>query len=100
MRDGLSLLDQACSFCEGPITAEAVRNLLGIIPRDIYFDLTEAIGESKSAEVLKSLASVLDEGGDVGEFTDGLMEHFRHLLVGCVSKDLGGEDLPEGEEEP
>jgi DNA polymerase-3 subunit gamma/tau len=98
MRDGLSLLDQACSFCEGPITAEAVRNLLGIIPRDIYFDLTEAIGESKSAAVLRSLASVLDEGGDVGEFTDGLMEHFRHLLVACVSEDLKGEDLSEADQ--
>ena len=98
LRDGLSLLDQACSFCEGAITAEALRNLLGIIPRDVYFDLTEAILEGQSAEVLGSLASVLDEGGDVGEFTDGLMEHFRHLLVACVSRGLEGEDLAEADQ--
>ncbi len=98
LRDGLSLLDQACSFCEGAITAEALRNLLGIIPRDVYFDLTEAILEGQSAEVLGSLASVLDEGGDVGEFADGLMEHFRHLLVACVSRGLEGEDLAEADQ--
>jgi DNA polymerase-3 subunit gamma/tau len=98
MRDGLSILDQACSFCEAAITAEAVRNLLGIIPRDVYFDLTEAISKGQSARALNALATVLDEGGDVGEFTNGLMEHFRHLLVACVSKDLSGEDLPNSDQ--
>ena len=97
MRDALSLLDQVVSFSEDGITAEAVQNLLGLIPRDLYFNLTQAILEQDGATALKVVENLVEEGGDIGEFTDGLLEHFRHLLVACVEGELNDEDLPQAD---
>lgn len=97
MRDALSLLDQIVAFSEGTITEEAVRNLLGIIPRDVYFELTQAILDRDGAAALNVVARVMEAGGDVGEFTEGLLEHGRHLLVARVSEGMEGEDLAEAD---
>ncbi len=97
MRDALSLLDQVVAFSEGAITEEAARNLLGIIPRDVYFELTQAILDRDGAAALNVVARVIEEGGDVGEFTEGLLGHGRHLLVARVSEGMEGEGLPESD---
>ena len=51
MRDGLSLLDQAIAYSAGPVTLEAVRNMLGIVDSDVLVRMTEAVlaGEAKKA---------------------------------------------------
>ncbi len=49
MRDALSLLDQVIAFSESGITDEAVQDLLGLISRDMYFDLTQAIVDRDGA---------------------------------------------------
>ncbi|MCZ6634733.1 MAG: DNA polymerase III subunit gamma/tau [bacterium] len=97
MRDALSFLDQVVSFSEDGITVEAVQDLLGLIPRDLYFDLTQAILERDGAAALKGVENLVEEGGDIGEFADGLLEHFRHLLVACVEGELNDEDLPQAD---
>ncbi len=97
LRDALSLLDQVVAFSQEAITGEAVRNLLGIVPRDMYFELTQAILEKDGAAALDVVARVMEEGGDVGEFTEGLLEHGRHLLVARVSEKMEEEDLPEAD---
>jgi DNA polymerase III subunit gamma/tau len=97
MRDGLSLLEQMLAFSETEITADIVRDLLGIIPRDLYFDLFDAILARDGKAALGVVASVMEEGGDVGEFTQGLLEHLRHLLIASVSKSMAAEDLPEAD---
>ena len=99
MRDALGLLDQVLSFTEGDITGEAVQELLGIIPRDLYFELTQAILDQNGADALRLVARLVEEGGDIGEFTDGLLEHLRHLLVACVEGKLIDEDLPKADRE-
>src|ERR1700674_1315148 len=43
MRDGLSILDQVLSFGEGPVTAERVREVLGLIPDDLYGEMLPVI---------------------------------------------------------
>src|SRR2546421_193439 len=39
MRDALSLLDQVLSFGEGPVTAARVREVLGLVPDEVYREL-------------------------------------------------------------
>jgi DNA polymerase-3 subunit gamma/tau len=94
MRDALSLLDQVVAFSDSGVTVEAVQDLLGIIPRDLYFELTKGIQNKASAEVLGVVERLVQEGGDIGEFVEGLMEHFRHLLVACAVGELTDDDLP------
>ena len=95
MRDALSLLDQVIAFSDAGITEDAVQNLLGLISRDVYFDLTQAIVERDGARALGIVDELAREGSDLGEFVAGLMAHFRHLLVACAAGDLTDENLPE-----
>src|SRR5512147_1667945 len=39
MRDALSIIDQVRAFGEGPVTADRVREVLGLIPDDVYGEL-------------------------------------------------------------
>ena len=93
LRDAENLLDQAIAYTDGPVSAGAVRDLLGVIPVDVYFELTQAALDSDGASALRAVERVLDGGGDTGEFTQGLLEHVRYLLVARVSDGLAGDDL-------
>ena len=97
MRDALSLLDQVIAFSDADITEDAIQNLLGLIPRDVYFDLTQAIVDRDGARALEIVDELAREGSDLGEFVAGLMAHFRHLLVACAAGDLTDENLPEAD---
>ena len=97
MRDALSLLDQVIAFSDADITEDAIQNLLGLIPRDVYFDLTQAILGRDGARALEIVDELAREGSDLGEFVAGLMAHFRHLLVACAAGDLTDENLPESD---
>ncbi len=98
LRDAENLLDQAIAFTDGSVSAGAVRDLLGVIPTDTFFELTQAMLDSDTATALRNVGLVLDGGGDAGEFTQGLLEHVRHLLVARVSDGLAGDDLSEADQ--
>jgi DNA polymerase-3 subunit gamma/tau len=51
MRDALSVLDQCLSFGEGPITAAAVREVLGLIGDDQYAEVLRLVMEKDSGGV-------------------------------------------------
>ncbi|MGH7531637.1 MAG: DNA polymerase III subunit gamma/tau [Gemmatimonadales bacterium] len=90
MRDALSLLDQVVSFGGGPVTAERVRAVLGLIPEELYADMLRCIVERDAAGVFRLVEQLLDAGADLGEFVNGAGETLRAvLLVG-----VGGQ--PEG----
>src|SRR3989449_489308 len=90
MRDGLSILDQVLSFGEGPVTAQRVREVLGLIPEDVYGELLRLVAERDAKAVFPVVDRLVDAGADLGEFVAGAGETLRAvLLVG-----LGGK--PEG----
>jgi DNA polymerase-3 subunit gamma/tau len=90
MRDALSLLDQVLSFGEGPVTAARVREVLGLIPDELYAELLRAIVERDAAAVFPLVERLLEAGADLGEFVNGAGETLRALLLVGV----GGQ--PEG----
>src|SRR6266581_740907 len=90
MRDALSMLDQVLSFGEGPVTAARVREVLGLIPDELYSEMLRAIVEHDSGAVFPLVERLLDAGADLGEFVNGAAETLRALLLVGV----GGQ--PEG----
>src|SRR5437773_2969764 len=90
MRDALSLLDQVLSFGEGPVTAARVREVLGLIPDELYAEMLRAIAERDPAAVFPLVERLLDAGADLSEFVNGAGETLRALLLTGV----GGQ--PEG----
>ncbi|MGE5800704.1 MAG: DNA polymerase III subunit gamma/tau [Gemmatimonadota bacterium] len=90
MRDGLSLLDQVLSFGEGPVTAARVREVLGLIPDELYSEMLRAVAERDAAAIFPLVERLLEAGADLGEFVNGAGETLRALLLVGV----GGQ--PEG----
>src|SRR5438874_3411629 len=62
MRDALSLLDQVLSFGEGPVTAARVREVLGLIPDELYADMLRGIVERDAAAIFPLVERVLEAG--------------------------------------
>src|SRR5438477_2870720 len=94
MRDALSMLDQVLSFGEGPVTAGRVREVLGLIPDDLYGETLRLVAERDAAAVFPLVDRLVEAGADLGEFVSGAGEVLRAvLLVG-----VGGEpeSLTEG----
>ena len=81
MRDGLSLLDQVMSCTKGAITHKHVLDILGVIDREIIFNLSAAILRGEIPEVLDILDEIYSSGHDIKKLYSDLMEHFRNLLV-------------------
>jgi DNA polymerase III subunit gamma/tau len=81
MRDALSLLDQVLSFGEGPVTVARVRDVLGLIPDELYGELLRAIVERDSGAVFPLVERLLEAGSDLGEFVNGAAETLRALLL-------------------
>src|SRR6266850_181642 len=90
MRDALSLLDQVLSFGEGPVTAARVREVLGLIPDELFGDMLRAIVERDAAAIFPLVDRLLEAGADLAEFVNGAGETLRALLLVGV----GGQ--PEG----
>jgi len=81
MRDGLSLLDQVMSCTKGTITHEQMIDILGVIDREILFNLSKAILRADIPEVLDILDEIYSAGHDMKKLYADLIEHFRNLLV-------------------
>src|SRR5881397_2377914 len=94
MRDGLSLLDQVLSFGEGPVTAARVREVLGLIPDELYGEMLRLVAERDAPAVFALVDRLTEAGADLGEFVSGAGETLRAVLV----VGMGGE--PEGLTEP
>jgi DNA polymerase-3 subunit gamma/tau len=73
-RDGLSILDQAIAHGAGRVTAEQVRDMLGLADRGRIRDLLELILEGHSAKTLQAMDEAHDLGIDPASLLRGLME--------------------------
>ena len=92
LRDALSAFDQAVSLCGDTLTYSELAQALGVVDRDLFFQLVDHVANSDSGSVLQLVQHVMSTGYDLQEFLSGLTEHLRHLLVAHT---LGPEALSE-----
>lgn len=81
MRDSQSLFDQLLAFGEDQIRAVDVHRLLGTAPDERLTGIMRAVISHQQADVLRQLHLILEEGVQVAEFTDQLMNYTRDLLI-------------------
>ncbi len=81
MRDALSVLDQCLSFGEGRVTAERVRDILGLVADQVYAELLEVLATRNPAGVFTLLDRLDEAGADLIEFTGATGEVLRALLM-------------------
>src|SRR5262249_14457022 len=81
MRDALSILDQAIASSEGRLTAEAVRQLIGIAPSGALEEIMGAVARSSSEDVLRVVDQLLTEGQNPVHFARQLVHFLRNAIV-------------------
>ncbi len=81
MRDALSVLDQCLSFGEGRVTAERVREILGLVADEVYAELIGLLVEQQPAGVFALIDRLEDAGTDLIEFLGQAGDVLRALLM-------------------
>src|SRR5881398_1512864 len=77
MRDALSLADQVISIGEGAITAERVREALGLVPEDEFLNILDMIAGHRAGELFDAVTRLADAGVDFGVFLSGFADILR-----------------------
>jgi DNA polymerase-3 subunit gamma/tau len=80
MRDALSLTDQVLSMGDGSVTADRVRDALGLVPEDEFIAILDLIAERRAADVFPAVARLAEAGVDFGGFLAGLADMLRAQL--------------------
>jgi len=88
MRDSLSLLDQAISYCGDEIKYDGVVQALGLITDDLYFEFTRCIRERDDTGMVEIVSQFSGFGVPASEVLVGLGEHIRNLIYAGI-KDGG-----------
>jgi len=81
MRDALSVLDQCLSFGEGTITAERVRDVLGLVGDELYAEVLSLVAERRPEGVFPLVDRLDNAGADLAEFMAGVGETLRALMM-------------------
>ncbi|HEX5435777.1 MAG TPA: DNA polymerase III subunit gamma/tau [Gemmatimonadaceae bacterium] len=90
MRDALSLTDQALSLGDGTLTAERVREALGLVAEDEYLLMLDVVAERRAGDVFAAVARLVDEGVDLGTFLSGLADMLRAALALSLGAEMTG----------
>lgn len=81
IRDGLSLLDQIFSFGGAEVTDADVTQVLGLVDRQVFAMLAEAMLAGDLARCLALFAKSNAHGIDLKRFANDLLAYFRALLI-------------------
>ncbi len=90
MRDALSLTDQTLSLGEGVLTAERVREALGLIAEDEYLAIDDLIAARDAGAIFPAVSRLVDAGADLGAFLGGLADILRAALALALGDETGG----------
>ena len=86
----LSLTDQVLSMSDGRVTAERVRDALGLVPEDEYIAVLDLIADRRAADVFPTVARLAEAGVDFGGFLTGLADMLRAQLSVALGRNGGG----------
>lgn len=81
MRDSQSIFDQVIAFCGKNVKYEDLASSLNLIDEDFYFKISNSIKEKNYSEMFEISYNVINRGYDLQECVNGLIEHFRNIIV-------------------
>jgi DNA polymerase III subunit gamma/tau len=85
MRDALSILDQAIASCDGRLTAEAVRQLVGSAPSGVLEEVMQAVAEGSSEAVLRHVDRLISDGQNPSHFAKQMVRFLRNTVVAKIA---------------
>ena len=98
MRDAQSALDQVMAFAGTTITVDDVSTVLGLVGRDLLFELMDAIVTEDGPRAFALTDRAVESGHDLRLIIRELTKVVRDLMMVSVDPSRAGEgDLAEGE---
>jgi DNA polymerase III gamma/tau subunit len=100
MRDAQSALDQVIAFAGNTIAVEDVSTVLGLVGRDLLFDLIDAVVAEDGPAAFALADRAVEAGHDLKLVLRELSRAVRDLMIVSVDPTRAGDgDLAEGERE-
>ncbi|MGI9406128.1 MAG: DNA polymerase III subunit gamma/tau [Hyphomicrobiaceae bacterium] len=99
VRDGLSILDQALAVADGKVTADVVRDMLGLADRSRIFDLLETLLKGETGPALEAFAGLGRDGADPVQVLADLAEAAHVVTRAKIAGADGGGDTLSKEEQ-
>ncbi|MCK8824513.1 DNA polymerase III subunit gamma/tau [Fuchsiella alkaliacetigena] len=88
MRDAISTLDQLISYSESKIELSDVNEVLGLVEQEVLFEMGKIILNKEVDKGLKLINRILNEGKDLQQFVNSLINYLRSLLVQSECQEL------------
>ena len=100
MRDAQSALDQVMAFAGQTITVDDVSTVLGLVGRDLLFDLIEAVVDEDGPRAFALADRAVESGHDLRLVCRELSRVVRDMMMLSVDPSRAGDgELAEGERE-
>ncbi len=81
MRDALTLVDQAISYCQGQIVHAGVIEMLGVPEQAQVFELLSAMSRGELARVLELVNAISDRTPDYAHTLDSLLSTLHRIAL-------------------
>ena len=98
VRDTLSIADCVLAYCDGVVTSESVRKVLGTTDTKLLLDFTQSLKEKDVGKVLTLINDIDKSGKNLSVFVKDMAKHVRNLLI-CSSCADASSILAETEED-
>jgi DNA polymerase-3 subunit gamma/tau len=100
MRDAQSALDQVLAFSGNTITLDDVSTVLGLVGRDLLFDLVEAVVEEDAPKAFATADRAVESGHDLRIVLRELAQLTRDIMIVSVDPPrLNDAEITEAERE-
>jgi DNA polymerase-3 subunit gamma/tau len=93
LRDALSILDQCTTMENGVITADKVRQLLGLVGHEWVWRITEALAERNFKSVLLALGELISLGKEVRQILLEVALYMRSIMLFKAAPDIDSIEL-------
>lgn len=80
-RDATTILEQVSSITDGEVSEEAVRDILGLVPREIIDDFIGYLHNNDVERAIDVIEKVYLGGYDLGQFNQLAIENLRQKMI-------------------
>lgn len=85
MRDALSLLDQAIAYCDGQLTDDGLKQMLGMASKDVVVELLQRVAADDGEQLFADVSELAEQGVDYVRLLDEMVNTLYQLsLYQCI----------------
>jgi DNA polymerase-3 subunit gamma/tau len=84
MRDALTLVDQAISYCEGRVATDGVIEMLGVPPQEQVYELLKGMASRSVSTILELIRDIAEQTPDYSHTLDSLLSTLHRVAIAQI----------------